>query len=313
MYKNMITFLLILLTISCFAQKPKVIIDADTGNEMDDLYAVVRALIEPSIDVVGLTSCHFNNVQLVTDEKWHIYPTQGINTVQISQDLNEEILSYLKIKDVPHPLGCDRMVGYTWGFYPGAPVPDSDATQFIINEARKASPQNKITVVTLGAVTNVAAAILLDPGIIPNIRLLALTMKYDTEKKAWNKNSFNARNDHNGLDVILDQEDLELWVIPGNVSRQMVFERKPTLKKLSKNKTQLDKLLARRWDEVSAKDTWIMWDLALIEALIYPDMAEVTEMMTPPENTQRKIKVYTGIDVERMKEDFWKSYFSLIK
>lgn len=312
--KKVLIYLLLFGFVMClFAGKPKVIIDADTGNEMDDLYAVVRALIEPSIDVVGLTSCHFNNVQLVTDKKWHIYPTKDINTVQISQDLNEEILSYLRMEELAHPLGCDRMIGYAWGFYPGAPIPDSDATQFIINEAKKASPETKLIVVTLGAVTNVAAAILLEPEIVPNIKLLALTMKYDTEKKAWDKNSFNARNDHNGLDVILNNKDLELWVIPGNVSRQMQFKRKPTLKKLFKNNTPLDKMLARRWDEVNAEDSWIMWDLALIEALIHPEMAEVSELMTPPENTQRKIKVYTSIDVERMKKDFWKSYFTMIQ
>ncbi len=37
-------------------QKIRVVIDADTGNEVDDLYAVVRGLIEPSWEVAGLNA-----------------------------------------------------------------------------------------------------------------------------------------------------------------------------------------------------------------------------------------------------------------
>ena len=43
------------------AQKPSVIIDADTGNEVDDLFAVSRALIAPEIEIVGLNSTQWQN------------------------------------------------------------------------------------------------------------------------------------------------------------------------------------------------------------------------------------------------------------
>jgi purine nucleosidase len=42
-----------------FAQKQKVWLDSDTGNEMDDLYAIVRLLKDPSVEVEGLSSAHF--------------------------------------------------------------------------------------------------------------------------------------------------------------------------------------------------------------------------------------------------------------
>jgi purine nucleosidase len=56
----------------------------------------------------------------------------------------------------------------------------------------------------------------------------------------------------------------------------------------------------------------VIWDLSLVEAVIHPEMATEVEVPTPPENTPRKVWVYTGIDVAAMKADFFAavdSYF----
>ncbi|MDO8928994.1 MAG: nucleoside hydrolase, partial [Bacteroidota bacterium] len=63
---------------SCFAQKQKVWLDADTGNEMDDLYAIVRLVKDPKVELVGLSSAHFNNPDLLVFEKWNAYDTKGL-------------------------------------------------------------------------------------------------------------------------------------------------------------------------------------------------------------------------------------------
>ncbi len=288
------------------AQKTNIIIDADTGNEMDDFYAIVSALLDDQLDVTALISAHFNNPQLLTDSLWHIYPTDHINTLQISQEENVKLLDRMDKKNIPHPRGCDRMIGYAWGYYPGAPIPASPGVDHIITEAKKANPKNKLNIACLGAVTNVAAAIETDTSIAKNIRLYALNMKFDPEKATWNKNSFNARNDINGLDVLLNNPDLEMIIMPGNISKDLVFKRQTTFHKLSNIKHPVIPILKKRWDEVDAGNTWIMWDLALIEAIANPTYATAKKYNTPPENTQRKIKVYTTIDAEKMKDQFWK-------
>jgi inosine-uridine nucleoside N-ribohydrolase len=281
------------------------ILDADTGNELDDLYAIVRVLIDDEVTVEALTSAHFNNPQLVTDSLWHIYETRNINTVQISQEINENLLETLDRTDITHPQGADRMVGYAWGFYEGAQIPHSPATEFILQRAGEHSPGNKLNVVALGAVTNVAAAILKDPAVSENIRLFALNMRYDEVYGAWNKNSFNARNDLNGLDVILEDENLELYIIPGNVSRSLIFQRDETLQRLAGWDHPTIEILAKRWDEVSAGETWIMWDLALLEAIIHPEWATFETVQAPPENGGREIVMISDIDEEKMRQHFW--------
>jgi hypothetical protein len=47
---------LVLTVTGIFAQKQQVWLDADTGNEMDDLYAIVRLVKDSTVELVGLSS-----------------------------------------------------------------------------------------------------------------------------------------------------------------------------------------------------------------------------------------------------------------
>jgi purine nucleosidase len=303
------TLLFSLLILSCAlkVQPVPLIIDADTGNEMDDLYAIVRAALADEFEVLGVSSAHFNNAQLLTDSLWHIYPTEDINTVGISQALNEELLKELEMEEIPHPLGANRMLGYAWGYYKGAPIPDAPAVDFIIEQADKMSDGTKLSVACLGAVTNVAAALEKRPVLASRIKVYMLGMFYDPVSGIWNKNEFNVRNDLNGMDCLLANEKLELYVMPASTARTLQFNHQESLQKLNTIDHPVSEILARRWAEVSAGDSWTMWDLALIEAMLLPDMATLEKKAAPPENGGRLINVYVNIDNEAMEADFWQS------
>ena len=300
-------FTYLLLSVNLKAQPMPVIVDADTGNEMDDLYAIVHAVLAEDFEVLGISSAHFNNVQLLTDSLWHIYPTKGINTVGISQELNEELLMALDMEEIPHPLGADRMLGYAWGYYEGAPIPEAPAVDFIIEQAEQMPAGEKLNIACLGAVTNVAAALEIHPEIVDKLRVYLLGMFYDPVSGVWNKNEFNVRNDLNGMDRLLANEALELYVMSTSTARALQFGHQESLQKLSGIKHPVSEILSRRWAEVSAGDSWIMWDLALIQAMLDPSMATLEKRAAPPENGARPIHVYTDIDNERMEADFWNS------
>ena len=51
--------------LSSYSQKQAVWIDADTGNEIDDVYAIIRLLNESSVSVAGISSAHFNNPDML--------------------------------------------------------------------------------------------------------------------------------------------------------------------------------------------------------------------------------------------------------
>jgi len=60
-----------------------------TGNEMDDLYAIIRTFDSYNFELTGLFSAQFNNTQMVTDSAWNQHPTKDINTVNVSQIEND--------------------------------------------------------------------------------------------------------------------------------------------------------------------------------------------------------------------------------
>ncbi len=300
--KKLLVILLALTHYGAFAQKQKVWLDADTGNEMDDLYAIVRLVKEPTIDLLGLSSAHFNNADLLVFERWNGYLTKGLHTVSESQRVNEQLLSALRRIDIAHPLGADRQIGRAWGQQDARP---SAAAEAIIAAVKTLPKGQQLHVLTLGALTNVATAVMLAPEILPNIRVFSLGAKYDPTTKVWNKSEFNVRNDLNAFDYLLDLAGLDWTVMPLEAAFPLQFGREDTYARLNES-VEIEKLLEERWREHNPGDAKrIMWDLALVEAYLKPSLCRLQTVTTPPENKQRPIRVYLNIDEHTLTEDFW--------
>jgi len=267
-----------------------VVIDADSANEIDDLYAIVRALYTPRFRVVGLSSAQWNHRLSPPD------------TVLRSQAINEDLLRLAKRRDIPAPLGSEMIVGMPWG---GTEPRDSPAAQFIIRAARAMPKGQKLTVVSLGATTNLASAITLAPDIVPTLACYILAGKYFADRGVWDKDEFNVRNDLNATNLLFNTNGLELHVMPTNVLFEFKFAQKATMDRLL-GKGELWDYLANRWLSFSpSSGEWIMWDLALVEAIVRPDLVTESEVSTPPENVQRKVHVYTRVDLAAVQADWW--------
>ncbi len=290
---------------SAAASGPTIWIDADTGNEMDDLYAIFRLLIEPVVAVVGLSSAHFNNADLVAFERWNQYPTVGIDTVRLSQELNEQILAAMDRGAIPHPLGADRAMGRAWG---GTEPRDSPAARGIIAATSNLAENERLAVLNLGALTNVASAVALDPGIADRLTVYLLGARYDSETRVWNKNDFNIRNDLNAFDFLLDHPTLDLVIMPTNTATEYRFDKTVMLAALS-DAVPPERLLRWRWEETNPQDqTRVLWDVALVQAFLRPELARLEDAWTPAENTARAVRVYTRIDVAGMISDLFAKF-----
>ena len=268
----------------------RLLIDADTANEIDDLYAIVRALLEPEFEVVGLSSAQWSH---------RLSPPE---TVQQSQRLNEQLLDLLERRDIPHPLGAEMIMGKPWG---GDEPRDSPAAQLMIREARRMPPGEKLTIASLGAVTNVASALKLAPDIIPKVACYVLSGRFYADRGVWDKNEFNLRNDLNAANFLFDTEGLELHVMPVNILFDFTLRLEHVMERLAGAGGVWDALATRWLTHSPSSETWIMWDLALIIALARPALATESLFMTPPENRQREVHVYTSVDVEAMRSDWW--------
>ena len=303
--KNFLSFLSFLFILSTgFAQKQKVWLDADTGNEMDDLYAIVRLVKASQIDLIGLSSAHYNNPDLLVFGKWNAYDTKGLNTVAESQRLNEQILKALGRMDVAHPLGADRQIGRSWGQQDPR---DSPAAQAIIAAVKKLPANEKLDILTIGAMTNMATALILAPEIKSRIRCFALGAQYNPKTKVWNKNEFNIRNDLNAFDYLLNLDGFDFTVMSLEAAKPLQFKREETYSRLDE-KLEEEKILEDRWREQNPQDeSRVMWDLALVEAYLNSALAQQKTVTTPPENKQRNIRAYIKIDEKALAEDFWKA------
>jgi inosine-uridine nucleoside N-ribohydrolase len=277
----------------------RLIVDSDTANEIDDLFAISRVLMEPGLRVEGITSA-----------QWHTQGDAPRDTVGPSQRLNETILRLMDRGDVPHPIGSNTPL-----VRPHRPQP-SDAARHIISTARETPEGEKLSVAVLGPCTNLASAILMEPSIVPKISCYFIGLRYDHEQRLWGRDEFNTNNDPNALDLLLNTPGLEFHLMTATTSGALTFEKTVADRHL-KGEGGIADYLVQYWEDFErewqqrvnpTKETWTMWDIALIEALLRPDLARAVSTSTPPNNRDRSISVWVEIDTAGMKADYWRAF-----
>lgn len=275
-----------------YGSRPKLILDSDTANEIDDLFAIARLLRDTRVELLGLSSAQW----------FHVW--SGDSTVYRSQQLNEQLLTLAGRLDVAHPLGADLMMGKPWGDYDPRPSP---AAHFIIQAVKALPPGEKLAVMCIGASTNLASAIALDTTIAERISAYMLGFRYHFEAAYWDKDEFNIRRDLNAANYLLNRSDLELHIMPISVAKSYVWQREDSFRRLAKAGA-MGAYLQEKWQARFADaDTWTMWDVALLQAFLHPPMAVEKSVATPPENTARLVYLFQDIDTEAMYADYWES------
>nr|WP_136252841.1 nucleoside hydrolase [Ningiella ruwaisensis] len=268
-----------------------IVLDADTANEIDDLYAVVAALIEPTWNIKALNATHWQTSHWTSD-----------NSMEDSHRLNQVLLGYLQ-KPVPTKRGgVARM--FDWGDQ----AQHSAAAYEIIKQAHAMPMGERLTVIALGALTNVGSALFIDPSIAEKINLYWLGTSYDFENGILGTTDFNAIMDTQALHLLL-KSDVPMTIIPVNVAVDMQFNRQDTEQRLS-GLHPLGDFLVSRWTnhmDGSRYDRAI-WDLALIYAMMEPEWAETTQITTSKDFGSRPITYISKIDGEQMYQAFFERF-----
>jgi inosine-uridine nucleoside N-ribohydrolase len=141
-------------------------LDADTANEVDDLYTIVRAFAEPSWQIQALNATQWQTSQWVTDQ-----------TMEDSHRLNLVLAAYLQPEGTELLRGGYRRM-YDWG----DKAQHSVAAYNIIEQARERPEGEKLIVVALGALSNVASAVYIEPEIADKTVLYWLGTTFDFGK-----------------------------------------------------------------------------------------------------------------------------------
>lgn len=276
------------------AKPPKVIVDADTGNEIDDMPAIVLAIKSGKIEVSALTAAQWNRVEAC-----------GRQTMHESWVLNNRILELMDLRHIPSLKGSEFAVGQGQHTGNKTGIMANPASDYIVQEAMNMPEGEKLIVIVTGSATNVATAVIARPEVAKKIAVYFIGTTYDFDRRAFNKNEFNVRSDLNAIDALLNTENLELHIMPANICKHLLVKHDDIVNRLDSN-VGVERMLQERWNEVNPeKIDWTMWDFAIVHAVINPQWTKQIVHPTPPENTPREIYLYTEIDTDAMMENFW--------
>ena len=170
------------------AGRIRAVMDTDTFNEIDDQFAVSMAMLAPErFDMRAITAAPFFNDNSTG-------PADGM------EKSYEEILRLLKL--LHHAPENFAFRGST-GYLPDRDTPlDSPAARRIVELAHEADRDGEtLYILSIGAITNVASALLLDPA----IAAMTVVVWLGGHPVWWpHTREFNLRQDIPAAQVVLD-------------------------------------------------------------------------------------------------------------
>ena len=278
------------------SKKIRVIINTDAKNEVDDQFAIVHALLTPSFDLKGLIAAHFGEKK----------------SPRSMEDSREEIDLLLGMMRLPHAVRVENGAPCAM---PDEHIPVSSAgAELIIEEAMKDDPR-PLYIAFLGAITDMASALLMEPAIAQKDITVIWIGGRDWPQGGW---EYNLGNDIHAANVVM-RSSLKVWQVPRNVYRMMPVSF-AELRERVYPQGRLGAYLAQNvWDFNNGGDKRpteyrILGDSPAIGLMLYDDCGQ-WEMISAPEfNTDmtyrhtganRPIRVYKNIDSRFILEDFY--------
>jgi inosine-uridine nucleoside N-ribohydrolase len=275
-----------------------VVLSTDVGNEIDDQWAITYLLLQPRFDVLGVMSAQAPTITAPA----------GHTSYRILVDVVEDRLGM-----TAHP---PLIEGGSLPLENAKTPRPSPAVNFLIETSRRFSRNNRLTVVMIGAATDVASAILTDPTIVERVRVIQ--MGFTDEQDG---NEFNVANDVHAVQAILESK-VPLVIGPSKVCHAS----------LSLTLDQAREMLAKRgaigawlWEEYQAwyfrfvkplrvndfSKPWVIWDditlayvLGMTTQHTLPRPRLRDDMTFEQVRTEQTVTWITNVDERRMWADF---------
>lgn len=298
-----VLLLILMIAAAAHAQTPTpVILSTDVGNEIDDQWAITWLLTDPAFDVRGILSAHAPSLP---DPAAH-------SSFRILRTIVEQRLGLA----VHPPLLEGASLPLT---SLTTPQPSAAAT-FIVEQSRGFTPEHPLTVLVIGAATDAASALLLDPTLAQRIRIVAMAFR---SLGPGGANEYNEQNDPRAWQVLLHSD------VPLTVGTAEVCERT-----LALHFDQARDLLANHgpvaawlWSEYQTwyfanvkplrvpdfSKPWIIWDIitlayvrGLATATPQPRPELDASMNFVPGKPGATLNLITAVDTPRV----WQQFFA---
>lgn len=244
----------------------RMVLDTDTYNEIDDQFAVVYAMKSPQqLKVEAFYAAPFHN-------KLSAGPEDGMEKSYRELLKIQGLLP--EMANIPIYRGSESYMGGT-----DAPV-DSAAARDLVERAMASPDDDPLYVVAIGAITNVASAIALEPRIIEKIVVVWLgghALHWPTARE------FNLHQDVHAVRTVLNS-GVPLVLIPCLGVASHLLTTLSEVRDYVAGKGSIGDYLHQTFEECS-KDHFgysrVIWDISAIAYLIEPAWLPNTLVHSP--------------------------------
>lgn len=284
--------------------KARVVMDTDTFNEIDDQFAIVQMMLSPDkLDVEAIYAAPFLNKR--SDSPGHGMELSYEEIFRILERIGEKRDDFV-FRGVTEYVGFEK--------HPR----EAEAVHHLIERARAGSPDNPLYVIAIGAISNVASALLLAPDIIDRTVVVWLGGNALDWPRSFRQNAeFNLKQDVGGAQVLFDC-GVPVVLVPAMGVTSHLHSTVPEIERHIEPKGDIGAFLAMRFKEYSTDHTgWSkpIWDMGAVAWLLDPDWTpsyltptpiltdDITWQTDPTRHTMRYVR---HIDRDAILKDFIK-------
>jgi inosine-uridine nucleoside N-ribohydrolase len=295
-----VALLVLLCSVNAVCRNHPAIVTTDCGAEVDDQFALAWLLTSPDIDLKGIVTTHAPNLQAPASE----------TSAQCARQMV-------------------KLAGARARVFAGSPVPldrfprplMNDGVQFILGMSRGYSHSNRLPVLSIGAATDIASALLADRDLANRIEIMVMGFNdWPDGGDPW-----NVKNDPAAFQVILDS-DVPLTVGTTYITRQYLAVNASIVRQIAGGAGPLGDFLVETFEtwlkrnaamasQVAGPGAWVLWDMVAPAHLLgltrtkdvdRPMLDTSTlQLLHPP--TTRKVRWIAWIDRDRVFTDFRKN------
>lgn len=230
-----------------------VVLSTDCGADIDDQWALTHLALSPRIDLRGVVTTHAPD-----------HPSE--KTAKNAR----EILASLHLAKTPTVIA-------------GSTVPLADrktprlnpGVEFILRESRAGTPERRVVIVAIGAATDVASALLVDPTLADRVEIVSMGFL------AWPNGGeeYNIKNDIKAWQVLLDSTVPLVVGDQAVCKKDLVMTSEGARSRLEKGGPAAQPLieLLDRWLRDHGRDgaalsgspdAWLIWDEVTVAHLL---------------------------------------------
>jgi inosine-uridine nucleoside N-ribohydrolase len=282
--------------------RARVVMDTDTFNEIDDQFAIVQMMLSlEKLDVEAIYAAPFLNKR--ADSPGHGMELSYEEIFRILDRIGQKRDGFV-FRGVTEYVGFEKQPR------------EAPAVHHMIERARAGSPDNPLYIIAIGAISNVASALLLAPDIIDRTVVVWLGGNALDWPRSFKKNAeFNLKQDIGGAQVLFDC-GVPVVLVPAMGVTSHLHSTVPEIERHIEPKGAIGAFLAMRFKEYSDDHVgWSkpIWDMAAVAWLLDPEWTpsyliptpiltdDITWQSDPTRHTMRYVR---HVDRDAILKDF---------